>query len=53
MVSITASGKSFRPAWAVHWSSMAWSSGPVLPARSAAIMRSFRGWRLGLVEPSM
>lgn len=51
MVEITASLKSLRSAWAVHSSSMACSSAPVLPARSPAIIRSLRGWRLGFVEP--
>lgn len=43
IVSTTASLKSLRPAWAVQASSMAWSSAPFLPARSAAIMRSLSG----------
>jgi hypothetical protein len=53
MLEMTASEKSFRLALLVQESSMAWSSGPLLPASIPAIRRSLRAGREGLVLPRM
>lgn len=53
MADMTASLKRTRSAAESHSSSIAWSWAPVLPAASAASMRSLRGGRLAFVVPRM